>query len=159
MSVTIRLSRDDLIMAGTAGLIRRIDGTLKPRSDYFEGGDPFDRDIQGAHSEFAVAWWLGRPWVPLHERPAGKPDIEPNIEVRSTKLDLAQDPHLILKRSDAPERIYFLVLDHMPEFEIVGWQYGFKVQDPRNKRTLKGGECFMVRWDRLEQRGVVARAA
>ena len=86
--------------------------------DYLER---INQEITGACAELIVARYLGVYWVPSVNTFHKTPDIEPNIEVRST---VRMNGRLPVRKNDADDRWYFLVIGRPPTMTIAGYIQG-----------------------------------
>lgn len=76
-----------------------------------------DEEIVGACGECATAKVLGAYWAPTVNTFHKHPDIEPDIEVRSTK---DHGNKLIVRANDPEDRWYFLVTGTPPTMVVRG---------------------------------------
>lgn len=83
------------------------------------------KDIVGVCGEVAVAKAAGLYWSPTVNTFHGKPDIEPNLEVRTTENPARADSDcLIVRDNDPDERVYIMVTGEPPVMTIRGWIRG-----------------------------------
>jgi hypothetical protein len=111
--------------------------------------NPWERicmDVEGAASEYAVAKLLRLPWSGNASKGV---DIEPNIDVKSTKHESGR----LLVTPDAEDDWKFvLVTGAMPTYKVIGWMWGrdakreewLTVLDPRRPA------CYAVPQDKLK---------
>ena len=78
-------------------------------------------DIRGTCGELAVAKAINRYWAPSVNTFHKIPDIEPNIEVRTTNNP---NGSLIVRDNDPDDRYYVLVIGDPPTFNICGYIKG-----------------------------------
>ena len=93
------------------------------------------KDISGACGELAVAKAINRYWAPSVNTFHNKPDIEPNIEVRSTAR---AENCLIVRDNDPEDRYYFLVIGEPPTFQILGYMKGSDAKRDEWRRNPHG---------------------
>jgi hypothetical protein len=89
------------------------------------------QEITGACGELAVAKFLGKYWSPSVNTFHSFPDIEPNIEVRSTVLTTGCLP---VRDNDADDRYYFLAVGTPPTMTVVGYIRG---SDAKRQQWLR----------------------
>jgi hypothetical protein len=121
----------ELIFGGFGGVVRRVLGIWEDGADLFEHPNPFERDVNGCHSENAVAKYYGKYWTPVYDRRVldGVVDVGTRWQVRSSpnvNSPLWYRPKDRKKGGD--DQYFFLVITRAPQFEIVGY--------------LKGSECM-----------------
>lgn len=78
-------------------------------------------DIRGACGELAVAKMLNKYWAPSVNTFHNVPDIQPNIEVRTTERP---DGSLIVRDNDPEDRYYVLVVGVPPTMDVRGFIRG-----------------------------------
>lgn len=79
----------------------------------------WQRDIEGALAELAVAKYLNQYWTGASGKRA--PDVGRFVEV---KWIHAPDHRLIIQKQNADDRIYILVYGHNGRYHLKGWIYG-----------------------------------
>lgn len=137
LPINITLNATEIAHAGTVGMRRYIESTLKGRDDVVGLSDGWNNNIEGAIAEFAVAKALD-----LHYDPAlgkfGEADVGP-WHVRSTN-------HKNGRLRIAPKEEhgkYLLVIGQFDSWSIVGWidaEHGRKEEwfcSLRNDRKYK----------------------
>ena len=122
-------------------------------------GTIWDAYRRGYGAEVAVARWLDRPWKPLiskvrYSSEAIPPDVEPDIEVRSTQN--AANPILHVGMKDVLSRRFVLCLtDDGAVVHLLGWIWGDEAHalGPLMKREREDSaelyEAWAVPTDRL----------
>jgi len=89
---------------------------------YEETGDGWSNDINAAAAEMAVARLAGRYWdgnvAMTTERERRRPDILPDIEVKSTDKETNR---LIVHRRTDDRLVCVLAIGKIPTFRVVGW--------------------------------------
>lgn len=100
----------------------RFESAISTTDDYNGREKEFLRsnNVNGAVAEMAVCKALNKYWHHNIGKKGGV-DIEPNIQVRTTKHESG---HLYVLPKDITEHVYILVIDRSPEFEIAGWLPG-----------------------------------
>jgi hypothetical protein len=89
------------------------------------------QEITGACGEMAVCKALGKFWSPSVNTFHDVPDIDPNIEVRTTDRE---NGSLIVRDNDPEDRWYFLVTGVPPLMRVVG--------------AIRGGDAKRDEWVR-----------
>lgn len=150
----VSLTSDEIFLAATAGVIRRLRG-ISGKLDKNQHGLPdnaprWENDIEGALAESALAKALGQYWRgagPLDER--HHPDVA-DFDVRATKYE---NGHLIIHPDDANKRRFYLVTGSDGEYRIAGWCYGEEGKRERWWRdpTGKGRPAFFVPQSELRE--------
>lgn len=120
--VMVKLNPDQIRYAAIAGTERMIDVIKNKRPNVYGEDDSlcWQRHVEGALAEYAVASWLGANWIP-HHGTVDKPDIEHRgaiIEVRST---MKEGGHLLLKKNDPEEAIFILAIGVRGSYRLAGW--------------------------------------
>lgn len=122
-------------------------------SDSLVKGNSLGRDKEDAEAELAVSKalnlaWDGR-WLPIKQWDSWKIDGNDvgRLEVRSTGLAMGR---LILHPSDKDHSPYLLVRSYnRPEFELVGWMYGYEGKQQKFWRSNLPRPCFMINYEEL----------
>jgi hypothetical protein len=111
-----------MMQAGVVGLMRVISNRKRNRKHRRHGNprlSDWDRHIEGAMAEFAVALYFKRHWDgSLGDIDAGDVGL---IEVRST---VNENYNLIIHDDDKDNVPYVLVVGSLGEYRLVGWVYG-----------------------------------
>jgi hypothetical protein len=92
-------------------------------------------DIIAVMAEIAVAKALGVFFVPTFNTFHKQPDIEPDIEVRSTP---EEDNSLLIRDNDDLDRKFVLVIVSDLSCRIAGWCYGYERDDLGRIRNPNG---------------------
>lgn len=115
----VTLTTREMLIASQAGAMRRVEGIHKGRVERW-GVAPegrWDRDIEGAGAEMAVAKAIGLYWQPVVADPATLPGDVGQLQVRTTSRP---DGSLILHPSDPDDARFYLVTGLMPHYHIAG---------------------------------------
>lgn len=137
MSVTVTLTRDEMLFAAQGGCQRYIDALLKGRREYFRHKDPWGRDILGALAECAAAKHYGDYWTPCYENPHGVADLGEDRQIRSSPNP---GTPLTVYETDSDDHAFLLIHTAPPEFTLLGWAYGHEAKQPQywqDKGVLK----------------------
>ena len=110
----------------------------RPADNGERSGEDLDRwnEVTAACAEFSVARTIGRFWTAAIYAKNKTVDILPDIEVRYSQH---VNGHLLLYRSDQPERRYVFVTGSIPVFDIHGWMYGNEGMLSKYERDLRPG--------------------
>lgn len=122
MSEIIRLTEEQIRFAAYAGVERMIHVIVAGRPETHGGSNGWDewqRHVEGAMAEMAVASYLDITWEP-HVGRVDKPDF-PDFEVRSTRHNSGR---LILHHEDRDEHIFVLVTGTRGVYKLRGWLKG-----------------------------------
>lgn len=125
----MRLTPAEVYLAGQAGFARTLRARIDGRS--LEDGRRdfgFERDVQGAIAEYAVAKFLNVCWTPA----IGDLDLHGDLPgVCQVKSSTHPRPSLIVRKHDIDTLPYVLVrLDSIVDVELVGWIEGADAKDP-----------------------------
>lgn len=91
------------------------------RVQFVKGKQTENYHLQGARAEMAFAKTLNKYMHPTVGE-LSQPDIQPNIEIRSTKM---QTGTLWFRQRDNIERVFFLlIVNDDRSFRIAGWRNG-----------------------------------
>ena len=114
----VTLTWPEVVLATNAGTMRRISALKSGRVDLQPDACPpsWDRDINGALAELAVAKWAGVFWSGTIGR-IDLPDVG-RLEVRSKVKD---GDRLVIRPDDKDESIYVSVLVQAPMCWLCGW--------------------------------------
>jgi len=119
--IIIELTPPEILEAALVGILRRLQ-RKKLRQDKRDQTNPgkdtgWQRDIEGALSEMAVAKHLGKYWSRGSYKEA---DVE-GLEIRTT-----QHPNgrLLIREKDSPDAKYYFVRGLEGRYELCGWIYG-----------------------------------
>lgn len=133
-----------LDMGGRREIKARLKGRVEPH------GSPkkvksWGYNIESAGAEYLVSLETGQRWnceigIDMHPKPA---DVGERIEVRWTEHT---NGHLPIYYDDPIDRLYYMVVGHMPNLEIVGCINGEQgMRDEYRTVTPRDGvECFWV---------------
>ena len=94
-----------------------------------------EEEVIGACAEMVAAKYLGKFWSPSVDTFHKVPDIEPNIEVRGT---IGEHNSLIVRRNDADDRWYILVVGKPPTMTVIGCIQGAEAKQDRWLRNPNG---------------------
>lgn len=114
--IIVPLSPMEVRMAALAGCERQMQNVFEGRG-HGDGGDGWTRHIEGCAGEIAVAKYLDRYWnsnLGLYDAD----DVGP-YQVRRCRHSWG----LPIKKKDADEKPFILVLGMTPEMHIAGWAY------------------------------------
>lgn len=139
----VTLTREELLIAANAGAVRRIEGILRKRRDYFQQGDRWERDIVGAMAEMAVAKGRGSYWTGLGDHTVAA-DVGTRAQVRSSTR---RDASLTIYPPDDDSQAFVLVTCEIPVFRIVGWVWGREAKQEKFWRAFENnrhGGAWMV---------------
>lgn len=131
------LTRGEIVIASEVGSERRRVAIEKGyRNQHgFNGETEWEKDIQAAAAEMAVAKLLGLYWDGLTGPPGDSPDVGP-YGVRHTTCETGK---LIIRDSDGPRK-YILVIGKIPNFRVIGWIESADARThPEWKETLGSG--------------------
>ncbi len=122
MSVTVRLTEQEMGIAATIGIYRYLDAMRKNRRQTHgkTARGRWETDIEGCCTELAFAKWVGRYWSGALRANARRGDVG-GFEVRSCPLD---DARLLLHAADADAAPFVLVTGTAPELTLRGWILG-----------------------------------
>lgn len=145
MSVEIELNSSQIAQAAHVGILRHISALQDSRSNLHGTPEtPWERHIEGACGELAVAKYLGAFW----DGNIGKIDCDDigHCEVRTTTRE---DGHLLINGSAKPERAYVLVVGAAPRYSIRGWMWSHDAMTDRylNRReVIRQGRKIQMWW-------------
>ncbi len=141
MTISVSLSWFEYHWAVFCATLRIVESTRQQAKAIEWNGDREQNDIQAAGAEIAVAKALNQYWCG-GVNAFRQPDVGLNIEVRRTKYPKGK---LAVRPRDHDDRPFVLVRGAIPEFEVVGWIYGFEAKQDRWKEDPHGeGEVYMV---------------
>src|SRR5262245_45093043 len=124
--IPVTLTTPELALGVIVGCLRQVVciGKGMRFSPEFDPGkdNPWLIHFEGGWGEIATAKGLHRYWSPtINEFKRGRPDIEPDIEVRA-RIDHRRD--LKVKQDDVLARRFVLVTGEPPDFKLRGWLRG-----------------------------------
>jgi len=149
VAVEVTLDPHEAILVTNVALTRYASAMNNRQMKGLAAQNPWERicmDVEGAASEYAVAKLLRLPWSGNASKGV---DIEPNIDVKSTKHESGR----LLVTPDAEDDWKFvLVTGAMPTYKVIGWMWGrdakreewLTVLDPRRPA------CYAVPQDKLK---------
>lgn len=105
-------------------------GKLNSAKHTPDRGDKWDRDIEGAAAEMALAKALGRYYEPTNMTFKGHDGC--GVQVRSTRHPAG---HLIIRDNDSPDEDYFLVTGERGDYVVRGWIRGSEAMRSEYRRT------------------------
>lgn len=152
MAVVVKLSSWELMVAGNAGVQRRVAALSKGRPAY-HGADErpeinWQIDIMGAIGEMAVSKALRQYWNPAATD--GKlSELEGDVgklQVRSTAY---LDGHLIMYEYDKPDTPYILALVREPWVKLRGWITLETAKQVGEARESKTHMCYWIKQNQL----------
>ena len=150
-NIPIILSKGDMFLATATGQVRHSEALKSGRKDshgFTVKQDPLNVHIDGVCGEFSVCRWKGIPYVPTFNTYHKKPDIEPDIEVRTRSADW----HDLYVRDDDNLNYRFVLVtgERPPQFIIRGWCWGHEAKERGVWKDPNGrGAAWWVRQDRL----------
>ena len=139
MTIIVALSWPEVLLAANAGIMRRVSALRRGRADlYPDASRPmWDRDINGALAEVAVAKWMGVFWSGTVGR-VDLPDVG-NLQVRSKTQD---GDRLVVRPDDDDADIFVSVLVQPPQYRLCGWLYG---REAKREEWVVSHGCYFVR--------------
>jgi hypothetical protein len=108
----------------------------------------WDTHIRGALGEYAACKALNVCWSGSVNTHKSKPDIEPNIEVRTRPLDTQRIKYdLIVRSDDSNDSVFVLVAGNADVFHVRGWICGADAKKPEWRKNYgqHGEEWFVPR--------------
>lgn len=138
-SVTVRLTSHDRLRAAAAGCVRRnshLDDNQPRYGAAPHGVDFWDRDINAAAAELAVALYLTAPWTGETSRHA---DVGEDIQVRHSRRS---DAHLLVWTGDRESDRFVLVTGFDGEYVLRGWLPGHLAKQPDRLRRIGGRSAY-----------------
>jgi len=143
MTAVVNLTPEEVEFAALAGALRQARAIARGIPDrYGQVKNPWQRHIEGAGAEYAVAKFLKLYYVPaLHVQTSGG-DVN-RYQVRSTEKP---DGCLLIKDGDRDEDVFILVVGTMPNLTVAGWlraRDGRRDEWRRNPGVGRSG-CWFV---------------
>jgi hypothetical protein len=114
-NISIPLTSNELVAAGTIGVLRRVSSLQNKRADRNLGPSDWSADIDGAAAEMALAKYLNVFCVPLINSFKAA-DVD-GYQVRSTTR---ANGRMIIRPDDKDEDDFILVITKAPIFILVG---------------------------------------
>lgn len=118
--VGVELVPSEVNLCAQVGVMRQVENIAEGRKQNWN--KPIDKDFQdhinGATGEYVLAKVLNIHWTGKGELRA--PDVGP-FEVRTTPF---HSGHLILHKTDADDKKFFLVTGRNASFRVHGWCFG-----------------------------------
>lgn len=152
MAVLIKFTSHELLIAGLAGVQRRVAALGKGRPAYHGADDRPENnwqiDIMGVMGEMAVSKAFKKFWNPAATdgRLSGlEGDVE-KFQVRSTGYS---NGHLIMYEYDKSEAPYILALVREPWVKLVGWMDLAGAREIGDARPSKTHMCYWMRQEQL----------
>lgn len=146
--MTVTLAWPEVALAANVGCLRRIAALQRGLKNKFgpEPGSPWwQRDIQGACGELALAKYLGVYWHPTVGE-LGRRDVA-GCEVRTRP----RTGDALPIRKDDPDGRYVLVTGDAPTYTIVGWVWASDGKQEQYWRDWADGRfLYYVPQDALE---------
>lgn len=140
--MTVHLEWHEVLMAAQIGIQREVEAIKRSSADRRPNiKHSWDQCIRGALGELAACKALGVFWDGSVNTYRRKPDIMPNIQVRTRPEDgprLQYD--LIVRRSDKDTDAFVLVAGQRSAFVVRGWITGREAKAPENMRNYDGHE-------------------
>jgi hypothetical protein len=134
--------------AAMVGVNRMIDNLTNRRSNRHgeKSWGVWQRHVEGAMAELAVAKYLGLEWAPEIGN-ISESDVS-GIEVRSTHH---QNGRLIIHKEDDSYSAFVLAIGMNGEYRLAGWCYAFDAKRPEfwQDPTGKGRPAYFVPQNRL----------
>ena len=122
----VRLTGNEVILAGLAGVLRRVEDLGKGDKCGRDLTDPtstgWSMEIEGACGELAVAKFTGRTWLGVGIM---RGDDVPGLQVRTTRHATGR---LLVRHDDDDAATFVLVTGRTPVFVIRGWLYGWEAK-------------------------------
>ena len=145
----IQLSEEEVLIGALAGSNRRIRNHFKGRVDKHGGNDnglgPWQRDIEGALGEMALAKFLEVYWSGEEGWKAW--DVL-GYEVRTTNLNWGG---LLMHDDDHDDRRYMLVTGELGTYEIRGWLIGKECKQEHLWDERMPTPCYRIRQSLLHK--------
>jgi len=118
------LTWPEALQAAMGGVMRQVLNLKAGRRHRFGANEAqaWDRHIEGAAGELAVAKTLGIYWPGVGR--LGGPDVG-TLQVRTAR----PGGRLIVHPSDADTDVFILVTGYLPEFTVQGWLYGHEAKN------------------------------
>lgn len=98
------------------------------------------QETLGVCGEMAVCKAINKMWKPTVNTFHNVPDVEPNIEVRSTENT---NGSLIIRENDDDNRWYFLVIGEPPNVTVVGYIWG---ANAKQDQWIKNPNGYRTAW-------------
>lgn len=162
MAVLIKFTSHELLIAGMAGVQRRIIALGKGRPAYHGADDRPENnwqiDIMGVMGEMAVSKAFQKFWNPA-ATDARLSDLEGDVgkfQVRSTGY---ADGHLIMYEYDKPEVPYILALVREPWVKLVGWIPLETAKHVGERRESKTHMCYWIKQSQLYEMDLLGEIA
>jgi hypothetical protein len=147
MAVMVKFTSHELLIAGMAGVQRRVAAIEKGRPAYHGADDRPDKtwssDIGGVMGEMAVSKALQMFWNPA-ATDGNLAEIEGDVGKLQVRSSYYATAHLIMYEYDKPEAPYILALVREPWVKLCGWvrlEDAMRVGDPRPSKTHM---CYWV---------------
>ena len=152
----IILSKWELVIALVTGGLRNISSIFAGHNSQNhcpdEGGNNWDRSIDGAAAEIAVGKALNRYWEPTVNNFHGTDGC--GLQVRYTRR---QSGSLLVRDADKDEDIFVLVVGEKRWFQLRGWMKGSEAKSAEFRKTpeqlsgmaAKGIPAYFVPQSRL----------
>ena len=118
----ITLSLAEVQLAAHVGIQRRIMNMKRGTKDSrnCDGKNGWTQDINGACGELAASIGTRRQWLAPVTWETTKPDLWPNIQVKTTPY---RDGRLTVQLDAEDSQPYILVIGGAPVFKLCGWLY------------------------------------
>jgi hypothetical protein len=140
--MTVHLEWHEVLMAAQIGLQREAESIKRSSADRRPNiKHSWDQCIRGALGELAACKALGVFWDGSVNTYRKKPDIPPNIQVRTRPADEPRLQYdLIVRKSDKDSDAFVLVAGQRDTFVVRGWISGKDAKSPDFLRNYDGHE-------------------
>lgn len=162
MAVIVRFTSHELMVAGMAGVQRRIAALAKGRPA-FHGADDrpeinWQIDIMGAMGEMAVAKAFKEFWNPA-ATDGNLAELEGDVGVLQVRSTGYLDGHLIMYEYDKPEAPYILAIVREPWVKLVGWINLEAARTVGEARESKTHMCYWIKQNQLYEMDMLGKVA
>lgn len=144
--IVIKLEWSEILLAAQVGIMRNVTSLKRGYSPRAAQGrhlvDAWGANVEGAAGELAVAKWRNSYWNGTIGE-TDRPDVGP-YEVRTNTSRRLDD--MIVRAGDPEDKVFIAVLSFLPEFHLIGWQYGRLCKLPEYEREGSPWRppCFFV---------------
>ena len=116
---TVTLTKIELMVAGLVGSMRSVSSMGRLVQKKYSNESQWQIDGDGAAAEMAFAKWMNVYYEPTVNT-FKAPDVGV-LQIRSTRHEHGK---LIIRSKDVKDEAFVLVVNRVPEFDIVGWIQG-----------------------------------
>lgn len=131
----VELTMPEIMQAAQVGVMRRMQRLRSgiPLPHGLKEGSEWQLMIEGALSECALAKFLGIYWEGCGE--INGVDVG-EVDVRSTRYDSGK---LIIHKSDASDRKYYLLTGKEGKYIVRGWIWGYEAKQDKYYKSMVEG--------------------